>query len=134
MTRKPGRPAIYTRETADELLLRIAEGRSLRSICADDDMPSWRTVWGWLQKDEEFAARYARARETQAHAIAEQALEEAARASDPQLGRLAYDARRWFAGKVAPKVYGDKQQHEHGTADGKPLLIQVVTGVRRDED
>jgi hypothetical protein len=46
----------------------------------------------------------------------------------------AANDNRWFAGKVAPKVYGDKQQHEHGTADGKPLLIQVVTGVRRDED
>jgi hypothetical protein len=121
MTR--GRPVTHTAEVLNELLERISEGRPLRSVCEDEDMPSWRTVWRWLQADEDFRTRYARAREAQAHAIAEQAVIEAAAASDPQLGRLAFDARKWFASKVAPKVYGDKQQLEHSGPDGGPIRL-----------
>ena len=114
-----GRPVVHTPDVAEAFLERIAEGRSMRSICSDADMPSWSTIWRWLDGDEAFRTQYARAREAQAHAIAEQAVQEATAAADAQLGRLAYDARKWFAGKVAPKVYGDKQQID--VADTRPL-------------
>lgn len=41
-------------------------------------------------------------------------------AKDPQLGRLAYDARKWQASKLAPKVYGEKGD----VSVGPTLLIR----------
>jgi hypothetical protein len=65
---KPGRPSLYTPELADEICYRLAEGKSLRSICEADDMPHWRTVMKWLffDKHDGFIQQYARAREAQA--------------------------------------------------------------------
>jgi hypothetical protein len=58
------------------------------------------------------------AREIQGHVQADKAIEDATTARDAQfttardaqLGRLAYDARKWHASKLAPKVYGDKTE------------------------
>ena len=124
-----GRPVTHTQDVADEFLRRLGDGQSLRAICAQDDMPSWATVWRWLDGDEGFRARYARARELQAHAIAQRALDDAEAETDAQLGRLKLDARKWFAAKVAPKLYGEKITQEHTGPEGKAAVFQVVTGV-----
>lgn len=111
---KIGRPSKYSQELVNEICRRIAEGESLRQICRDNDMPSAETVRVWLLEKEEFSAQYARAREAQADLLAEQTVEIA---DDPKSGvdavsvahaRLRIDARKWYAGKVAPKKYGDK--------------------------
>lgn len=95
----------------------------MRSVVTDKDMPSWATVWRWLDADESFRAQYARARELQAHAIAEMAMQEAEAAEDAKTGRLAFDARKWFAAKVAPKTYGDKITQEHTGPGGGPVRL-----------
>lgn len=121
------RPSSYTPELAQEICGRLAEGETIRKICRDPDMPAWATVWRWLQASEEFRAQYAQAREAQAHFIAEQAVEDAEIAEDAAKGRLAFDARRWFAGKIAPKVYGEKQTTLLGQDEGSaPVTIQIV--------
>jgi hypothetical protein len=102
----------------------MASGETLRRICAADDMPPESTVRGWVIDHEAFSAQYARAREAQAHAIAEKAVAEAEAAPDPQLGRLAFDARKWFASKVAPKHYGDKVTQEHTGPGGGPIEVE----------
>lgn len=114
-----GRPSLYTPELGETICTRLAEGESLRAICSDSEMPSRETVRRWLEADEAFRVQYARARDEQAHSIAEAALNDALSAPDAALGRLAFDARRWFAGKLLPKVYGDKV--EHTGADGGPI-------------
>lgn len=105
-----GRPSSYTQDVADAFCERLEAGRSMRDICENDaDMPPWATIWRWHEGNDNFRARYARARERQAHAIADQAIGEATKpGGDPADKRLAFDARRWFAGKVAPKHFGDK--------------------------
>jgi hypothetical protein len=126
-----GRPSSYTPETGAEICRRIGEGESLRTICRDDAMPGLRTVFQWLEADAAFAHQYARARERQAHVMAEWAIEDATTAGDAQLGRLAYDARKWFAGKLLPKVYGDKTLHTGGDGEGP---IKIETNVNRTLD
>lgn len=116
-----GRPSSYTPEIAEVVLSRLAEGESLRAICADAHMPGRETVRRWLEVDETFRGQYAHARENQAHSIAEVAMDDAVASADP---RLAFDARRWFAAKVAPKVYGEKLQH---TGDGGGAIEVRVT-------
>lgn len=113
---KRGRPSDYLPEVADDICSLLMTGESLRSICKRTGMPSLSTVTLWLTKHEEFSVQYARAREIQAEVLAEDAMniadaavEEAAAVAK---ARLQVDARKWYAGKVAPKKYGDRVQHD----------------------
>ena len=116
-----GRPTDYSAELATSICEKLAEGKSLRGICADESMPAESTVRKWAIEDREgFYAQYARARETQADVLAEEIVQisdeqavcysETGNAFDPDVNRdrLRIDARKWFASKVAPKKYGDK--------------------------
>jgi hypothetical protein len=113
-----------TKEQADAICELIADGASVRNICLMPDMPSRWTVMEALRNDAEFANQYARAREMQADTLAAEILEIAddgtrdMRVDDEgreivdhdhiARSRLRVHARQWFAGKVAPKKYGDK--------------------------
>ncbi len=147
--RKKGRPSRYTPELAAKLCERLAEGETLRSICRDDAMPGKTTVLRWLsdKKNGDFRDQYAHARELQADSLFDEALEIADDASGDwstdkdgkktldhehvQRSRLRVDTRKWAAGKLAPKRYGDKVQH---TGDGGgPIRTEVdLTGIPTD--
>jgi hypothetical protein len=43
-----------------------------------------------------------------------------------QAARRAFDARRWFAGKVAPKRWGDRVLNEHYRPGGSPVQLQAL--------
>jgi hypothetical protein len=64
------RPSIFTEELAEEICAQLADGHSLLAVCRADGMPTTRTVYYWLESNEEFFHRYARAREMQGHANA----------------------------------------------------------------
>jgi hypothetical protein len=61
----------------------------------------------------ELHEQYTRARNPQSHVAAEQAISEAmkATAKNAHAARLRFDALRWYAGKLNPKVYGDRLEH-----------------------
>jgi hypothetical protein len=71
--------------------------------------------------------KYTRAREMQGHANAALAVESAVNAQDAGLGRLAYDALKWHASKLVPKVYGDKTEVAVTGPNGGPVQSQSVT-------
>jgi len=102
----------YTDEEAAAIkarvCLEITEGKSLRSICEADDMPTAETIRVWLIEDGEFSVQYARAREEQADFYADEIIDIADTAKDANLARLQIDARKWKASKLQPKKYGDK--------------------------
>jgi transposase-like protein len=55
---------LYTAELAERILNEVQAGRALLSVCRDDGIPAYNTVYGWVLRDVEgFAARYARARD-----------------------------------------------------------------------
>ena len=123
--RRNGRPSRYSPDLATEILHRMAGGETLTSICAAPGMPCHSTVRLWAVEDREgFSARYARAREAQAHAIAEAALDGALAASDAAAGRLHFDARRWFAGKMMPRLYGERAEPQ-ATSPENPLVVLI---------
>jgi hypothetical protein len=105
-----GRPSDFTQEIANAICEALADGKSLRKICEDDDMPDRTTVRRWLANPNhaEFRLQYAHAREEQADVYAERIVDEAETATDASLGRLRMDALKWAASKLAPKRYGDK--------------------------
>lgn len=94
-------------EIVEELLEQLRDGKSMREICADDRMPSRETVRQWMEADDDLALAITHAREVGYFDRAERAVADAKLASDPQKGRLAFDAERWFLGKVS-KGFSDK--------------------------
>lgn len=143
----------YTSAIADAICTRLADGESLRSICSDDAMPALSTVMGWLARNEHdgFVEQYTRAREMQADAIFDEILdiaddgrndwmerrdEEGANLGWKENGeamqrsRLRIDARKWMAGKLKPKKYGDKVEVEHSVSDSiADRLFRARNGV-----
>lgn len=77
-----GRPTSHTPELADEICERIASGETLRAICRDDHMPTYRSVYRWRESDQEFSTRFALAREVGGDVIAEETIEIADDASN----------------------------------------------------
>ncbi|MBX9649701.1 MAG: hypothetical protein K2X57_21895 [Xanthobacteraceae bacterium] len=86
-------------------------------------MPAKSTVLRWAAKYGVFATSIARAREFQAESLVEEGLElvDAATVETVHLVRLKFDARRWFASKVAPRKYGDRLLQEISGPDGGPI-------------
>lgn len=120
--RKTGRPSKYSDEMAEKICEKIANGRSLRSICAEDGVPPMKTIYRWLEANEEFRHQYARARDKQADYFAEEIIEIAdsaeAESAAVSKAKLQIDARKWAASKIAPKKYGDKQEIDVKSSDG----------------
>lgn len=124
------RPSSFTEEMADRICEMLAEGQSLRAICAAEDMPSQSAVFRWLADERRatFRQQYARAREAQADALFDEMLDiaddgsndwmerkrqdgstdEVLNSEHVQRSKLRIDARKWMASKLNPKVYGDK--------------------------
>jgi hypothetical protein len=121
-----GRPSLYTEEIAEEICARLPEGESLLAMCRDPGMPSISTVFLWLTKHVDFSDNYVRAREIQGHTHAAMAIEKAVNARDAALGRLAYDALKWHASKLVPKVYGDKTEVDVAGPNGGPAQVERV--------
>lgn len=132
-----GRPSGFSQEIADVICERLANGESLRRICADGDMPHLATVMRWLNAREGFCVQYARARELQAEFFFDQMAEiaddgtndwMAANAPDcegyrlngehVQRSKLRIDARKWMLARMSPRKYGDRQQLDHVSSDG----------------
>lgn len=139
-----GRQSEFTQEMADTICTRLADGESLRSICADDQMPYKSVVMRWLSERPQFQDQYALAREAQADAIFDEILdivddgrndwlerhgddgEEAGwrvNGEHIQRAKLRVDARKWMASKLQPKKYGDKVTT---TLEGGEKPIEVV--------
>ena len=74
--KKRGRPQSKPdQKIMDALIKHVSEGKTIRAFCKQKGMPSFKTIYNWRSKYEEFATRLARAREIGADAIAEEILE-----------------------------------------------------------
>lgn len=132
-----GRKTIRTAKLVEEILRRIADGESLRSVCRSEGMPSRETVREWLDKDTDLAGQYARAVSERADVLVEDMLEiaDAARGGDAeavQAAKLRVDTRKWVASKMAPRRYGDRAAVELSGPAGGPVQVEsIVDLVRR---
>ncbi len=137
------RPVEYTEQWADEICERLADGESLKSICTPEHMPGKATVFRWLLRYPHFEDKYIRAREAQADAIFDEILNIADDGSNDWIekngevvlnseainrSRLRVDARKWMAGKLRPKKYGDRVGREDDGDGGKNELVITVKG------
>jgi hypothetical protein len=97
------------------ILSRLADGESLSTICKSEGMPNRSTVQRWQADDAEFDAAVTRAREDGYHLRAEQAVLSAKTAEDASRGRLAFDAERWYLGKLS-NAFSDNKAQKHEVA------------------
>ena len=126
-----GAPAFeWTQEIEDRILDQFMEGKSFRDFLGptrEEGLPGISTFFKHLRDCDEFAKRYARAREFQAdmefeeiREIADNGSNDWMEVNDPdnpgyrlngehvQRSRLRIDARKWRAAKMANGKYGDK--------------------------
>ena len=102
------------KEMFNEIIESICNGVPVRQILKKDGMPSFCALLDWMEKDEELAKQYTRAKQESAdfdadnvNYIAELCLRGKV---DPANARVAIDAYKWSAGKKKPKKYGDNIQ------------------------
>jgi len=124
-----GRPSGYTQKIADTICEMMADGMSVREICAMDDMPSKSMVFRWLGQHESFRDRYARACEARSEHMADEILDIADNAQNDymermgdddkaegwrengeamQRSKLRIDSRKWLLAKLQPTKYGER--------------------------
>lgn len=128
-------------ERVEFVLARVARGELVGRACRAEGIDR-ETLYRWRDASEENATRYTRVRIAQADSLAEEALEIADDSSGDEIidmetgkvrlntefvarSKLRHEARRWYVAKVAPKLYGEKLQHEHEGA--VRLLVDVET-------
>jgi hypothetical protein len=147
-----GRPSDYDEILAALICARLMDGESLRTICLDEEMPARSTVHLWLAQHAQFSDQYGKAREFQADTIFDEILDIADDGSNDWMekrgeqgenlgwkengeaiarSRLRVDARKWMAGKLRSKKYGDKIDHEHGITTELAGILLRIDGTTR---
>jgi hypothetical protein len=125
--KKVGRPSDYTKELGDLLCAKIVEGKSLRSILFEEDMPDKSTVFRWLRIHKEFSDNYANSVEERTLALGEEIIDIADDGTNDYMtitrgdtsynvedrevtnrSKLRVETRKWLMSKMQPKKYGDK--------------------------
>ena len=141
---KKGRPTKYSDKLAEKIFTLMGEGKSLRTICAREDMPNAETVFRWLRKDALFSEQYARACENRTEAqlellneLGDTAIELSQDTGEKRAGavvqavRLKADNLKWVMSKMKPKKYGDKLDM---TSDGKAITVELVSYAKPKTD
>ena len=123
-----GRPSLYTDELAERICELVATNEDgLTELCRQNDwLPDESTIRLWRFKHSKFSLQYIQAKQFQAELLAEGTLSiakvkptyhdgdgnERVDAGHVAWQKLNINTRQWHASKLAPKIYGDKQQTE----------------------
>ncbi len=104
----------------------LAEGKSLRAICREMEVPE-STVRYHLNDEANFA-QYTRARELQADSYFDSIVGLADNTdpnacTDREDRKMQIEARKWAAGKLKGK-YSDKVKHVGGDDDDNPIAFK----------
>lgn len=133
---KMGRPSAYSKQLIEDICEQIATtSKGLHKICrTNQNFPSVTTLMRWLSDTENkefdyFRELYARAKEIQAELFVEECIDIADDNREDNIpiydsegnllrnienrewvnrSRVMVDTRKWLAGKLKPKKYGDK--------------------------
>lgn len=120
---------------------RVANCETLKAIAESYGM-SKGSLLAWIGSDKTRSDQYARAREAQAEqlvddilAIADDSANDTTTDEDGNTvvnhevvarAKLRVDSRKWLAGKMSPKKYGEFQRLEHsGTVDISAAILEA---------
>lgn len=136
MTKIGRPPEPVPKDKADAIIGWISSGQTLRQWCRDNDI-HYSTVYLWLEKDDAFAQRFARARDIGHDCIADDALDildarpeytntengEKVDTGFVQWSKARAEMRLKLLAKWNPKKYGDKLDV---TSDGKQVGLAIA--------
>lgn len=126
MAHPGGRPTDYNDELALEICETLATSpKMIEELCSEmDGWPAWQTIYKWRIRHLKFGEMYAIAKQQQIEAILSSMMcKVREKANDfvvdndgkmipntPAMQRLRIenDNAKWFACKLAPKIYGEK--------------------------
>lgn len=158
--RSPGRPTSYSPEIARRICEGLLEGKSLRSVCAEPDMPGLSTVMRWLHDDVDngtFREQYARAREWAEELSQDECLEIARNIAKRPIGwvidqrgqkvpvLLAYDktavaqarleiaTRQHLSAQRSPRRWGQLTGTGVGANTSALVVVKDFTGRKGDQ-
>ena len=140
-----GRPVEpVPQDKADAIIEWVSLGKTLREWCRENNL-HFSTVYDWIEKDEEFARRFARAREIGHDVIAEETMEiidtfpmmaeSENGGSRVDSGHVTWlrnrvDQRLKLLAKWNPKKYGDKVDV---TSGGEKVGLAINIDLGKDE-
>jgi hypothetical protein len=146
---RTGRPIDpVPQDKANEIISWIEEGKTLREWCRLPGNPSHQTVYNWIEKDKDFALRFAHARESGEDVIAQECLQiadetpmmtitfgesgvkECIDNAGIQRNRLRVDTRLKLLAKWNPKKYGEKSQVDMNVS-GELKLAERLAAARK---
>lgn len=141
--KKVGRPTHYNQEFGNRICELIATSPfGTNKLCKMYDwMPNEDTIYQWRYKHALFAEKYALAKSKQAEIMVEQIVDISdditkdfyhddngnARVDAGAVAhrRLQVDTRKWYASKLAPKIYGDKLALEKKEDENAELIAEI---------
>lgn len=135
--KKRGRPpgvtperALKIEEIKREVIRRMELGEPMSRVCRDHNVAA-SSISLWVEKDPDFAEKYARARLIRADVLFDGLLDVAEESMNAQNAmesaayKLKIDTLKWQLSKMVPRKYGDKLQV--GGADDLPPIKQDVS-------
>ena len=143
MARTGRPPEPVPQDKADQIIEWISAGKTLREWCRENGL-HYSTVYLWMEKDEEFAQRFARARDIGHDCIADECMEiidtpperiltEQGDKVDPGFVvwmKARAEERRKLLAKWNPKKYGDKVDV---TSDGKAVGLAINIDLGKEQ-
>jgi hypothetical protein len=143
MGRRKGDGSKFTQDMADRICEGIASGNSLRRVCLGLGI-NHATVMDWRRDREDFANQYATARLSQVESLVDEILEISDDSSQDFIetedgrtvadhehinrSRLRVDTRKWYASKVAPKLYGEKIHVDQTVQGSLEMFMDSLSG------
>ena len=102
-------PECYRDDALPHLIESCLEGRTLKEICAEENMPHIGVVRRWLSQDLEFRNAYISAQKLSALTEIEEIKDIADNGDDVARDKLRIDARKLRAERLLPEVFGAKK-------------------------
>ena len=142
--RRMGRPPFkWTRELEDFIISCILANKSMREIeelgiqeFGKKEFPSSMTIKNYLASNEEFFARYTRAKDLSQDFMAEDLIDIIDGRhpdfvdEDLSQRKASVEERKWVMGKLRRKKWGEVKVTEVTGADGTPLIQPQVLNTR----
>lgn len=137
----------YNEELGNFICEQVSTGKSLRTVCEQDGMPSMNGVMQWCIINPAFAGQYATACINKAMVWADEIMDIADDSRNDYVEeidedghlktvfdaehmkrtQLRVDTRKWYLSKIMPKQFGDATLLKLADADGRRLPSQAPT-------
>ena len=124
----------WTPELESSIITGIQDGKSVRSIASEVKMAASSIIKHTVESTT-FGEQYARAKEMQMEAMADDILRiaDSADVTSYNPARLQVDTRKWLMSKMAPKRYGDKVEQFISGPAGGPLQAEITVNFVKPE-